>query len=179
MADRSASRERWIMALVFTGLMVTLILFHLVPRTVSAGRIPGPDFLVALTLAWVLRRPHYTPTLLIAALFLLADVFFMRPIGLHTALIVLAVEFLRTRGHATREQTFPAEWLMVAGFLLAIALAERILLGIFVVAQPAFGLVIFQVFATALIYPAVVLVSHLVFGITKMSASEAEAEARA
>ncbi|MEL7116204.1 MAG: rod shape-determining protein MreD, partial [Pseudomonadota bacterium] len=110
MAEPSPTRERWRFGATYAALVFGLMLIHLVPLSVGPGRIPGPDLLICITLAWVLRRPHYVPVLLVAALFLMADILFMRPLGLYAALVVLAVEFLRARAGQTREQTFPAEW---------------------------------------------------------------------
>ena len=42
----------------------------------------GPDLLIAFAFAWSLRRPEYVPSLLLALLFLLADLLLQRPPGL-------------------------------------------------------------------------------------------------
>ena len=178
MADQTMATQRWLFGTTFAVLFIVLMLIHLVPLSIAAGRVPGPDLLVALTMAWVLRRPDFVPTPVVAVLFLMADMLFMRPIGLWTALIVLAVEFLRVREHSTREQTFLAEWAMVSGVLLTITLVDRIVLTVLFVEQVSFGLVLFQFLATALSYPLVVLGSRWVFGINKLTSSQADARGR-
>ena len=178
MAEPTLSAQRWLYGLAYFGLCTLLMLVHLMPLSIVPGRIPGPDVMICLTLAWVLRRPHHLPILLIAAMFVMADVLFMRALGLWAAIVVLSVEYLRARAHQTREQTFVTEWLMIAVILLVMTLANRITLGLFVVQQPAWGLVVVQYMATVLVYPLVVFTLQLVFGITKMSASEAEAQGR-
>lgn len=175
---RSIATRRWIFCAGYAALLLALMLIHLVPLSVGPGRIPGPDLMLAITLAWMLRRPAFLPTPLIAVMFLLGDIFFMRPLGLHAALAVLASEFLRAREASTREQTFVAEWIMVSGLLIAIFLTERIVLSLFLVEQVALGLTLFQAIATLLVYPLIVFASRLLFGISKMSASEAEAGGR-
>lgn len=182
MADRSPQRsalaERWIFGATYAALMAALMFVHLVPLSVMPGRIPGPDLMVAVTLAWILRRPRLLPTPLVAAVFLLADLMFLRPIGLYAALVVLAIEFLRAREASIREQTFAAEWVMVATMVLALTLVNRLVLAIFLVDQPAFPLAAVQFAGTVLAYPVVVFVLRLVFGIGKLTASEADARGR-
>jgi rod shape-determining protein MreD len=178
MAERTLTTERWIFGTTYAALMVLLMLLHLVPLSTAPGRIPGPDFMLCITLAWMLRRPDFLPATLVAALFLLADLFFMRPIGLFAALVVLAAEFLRAREPATREQTFLAEWLMVSTVLLSLTMANRLILGVFWVEQVTFGLAVVKLLATVAAYPLVVLGSRLIFGIAKLSANEAEVRGR-
>lgn len=179
MAERTEAAERWIAAATYTGLMIALLLIHLVPLSVAPGRIPGPELMLCLTLTWVLRRPYQLPTPLVAAVFLMADVLFLRPLGLQAALVVIMVEFLRARTANTREQTFMAEWLMVGVLLLVLTLAERMILAIVVVPQPSLGLAAFEMFATVAAYPLVVLAAGFALGLTKMSASEADTRGRA
>lgn len=178
MAERTVTAERWLYGGAYAGLCLALILAHLLPLSIIPGRIPGPDLMICLTLAWVLRRPYCVPTFLVAVMFLFADMLLMRPLGLWAAIVVIAVEYLRARTHQTREQTFLTEWLMIAILLLVMTLANRIALAIFVVQQPSWGLVMAQSLATILVYPAVVFVSQWIFGVTKMSAAEAEAQGR-
>jgi len=132
--------------------------------------------MLCLTLAWVLRRPHYVPAPIVAGLFLMADMLFLRPLGLWAALVLVAVEYFRARAHNTREQTFLTEWFMVAAVLLIITLVNRLTLAVFFVEQPSLGLTLVQFLATLLAYPLVVFASSVFFGITKMSASEAEGQ---
>jgi hypothetical protein len=53
--------------------------------------------MLALTFAWVLRRPEFVPPLLIAAMILLGDLMFHRPPGLWAALVLVTAETLRVR----------------------------------------------------------------------------------
>ena len=178
MAERDFTTQRWMYGSFYGVLITLLILLHLVPLSVAPGRIPGPDLLSCLTFAWVLRRPHYVPTFLVAVMFLMADMLFMRPIGLWAALVVLAVEFLRIREANQREQTFLTEWAVVVGVLLAMTIVYRLILTVLFVQQVSLGLSLVQLIATAACYPLVVLVSHLVLGVTKMTPNQAEAQGR-
>jgi len=40
---------------------------RILPLSTEPGSVPGPDVVLCLTFAWVLRRPEYVPALLIAA----------------------------------------------------------------------------------------------------------------
>ena len=178
MAERSLAADRWVHGTLYVSICAALMLIHVVPLSIGPGRFPGPDLIVCITYAWLLRRPHLMPTPIIALVFLIADVVFMRPLGLYAALTILAVEFLRARDAATREQTFPAEWLMITMVILITTLANRAILAIFFVEQVAYGLILFQAFATIVTYPLIVFASRVLFGIGKLSASEAEAQGR-
>ena len=59
--------------------------------------MPGPDLLLALTLAWLLRQPAVVPIGSILLVFLLADFLFLQPPGLWTLLVIIVVRGLRRR----------------------------------------------------------------------------------
>jgi len=178
MAERTPTADRWVYGLAYVGLMSALTLLHIMPIEITRGALPAPDLLTSITFAWVLRRPQYVPTLLVALVFLVSDVLFMRPLGLWTALTVLAVEFLRRREANVRERTFPLEWAMVAGVLLAMTLANRLVLTVFLVNQAGLGLSILQMIITILAYPLVVLMSRFVLSVQKMTPGETDARGR-
>ena len=178
MAERTLTADRWIYGLAYFGVMAVIMLMYLLPTRIGPSGYPGPDLLLCITFAWVLRRPQYVPTPLVAAVFLIGDLLFMRPPGLWTALVVLAVEFLRAREATSRELPFPVEWAMVTGALVAITLADRVILSLFMVPQAGFGLTLLQLIATVLAYPLIVLASRFVFGVAKMTPGEIDARGR-
>lgn len=178
MADRNLTANRWGVGLAYFVLSGALMLFYINPIELVPDRFPAPDLLVGLTFAWVLRRPQYVPTLLVALVLLLGDLLFMRPPGLWAALVVLAVEFLRGREAGIREQPFPVEWALVSGALLAITLANRMILSLFLVDQAGLGLTLLHLVATILAYPLVVIASRLLFGLRKMTPGETDARGR-
>jgi len=171
----SLTANRWIYATAYFGVCAVIILARLLPIDLVPGRFPGPDLLICITFAWVLRRPHYVPTLLIAFIFLLTDMLFLRPPGLWTALVVLGVEFLRSREFTLREQSLMAEILTVAAAYVAMALSYRLALAIFLVPQPGIGITALQVLATLIAYPVIVGLSRLVFGVGRLNPVEADA----
>ena len=178
MADHNLTANRWVYGTAYFGVISVLALFSILPTHIGPDGYPGPDLLIGVTFAWVLRRPQYVPTLLVAFVFLLADMLFMRPPGLWTALVVLAVEFLRAREAGSREQPFLVEWAIVAGVLLAITLANRLVLAVFLVNQAGLGLTLLQFFVTVLSYPVIALLSRLLFGVARMTPGETDARGR-
>lgn len=173
MVDPITSRL-WLYRLLYLAIAILVIFFRILPLDLSAGRWPGPDLMAAVTFAWVLRRPEYVPVPLVFAVFFLTDMLFLRPPGLWTALVIMGLEFLRSREHLSRDLPFPLEWIMVSGILIAMTLANRLILLIFVVDQPNFGLTTIQWLATILFYPLVVLASRVIFGIRKKAPGEVD-----
>lgn len=166
--------RRMIYWLLFAALSALVFFAHLLPIEVGAARLPAPDLILCLAFAWVLRRPDYVPLLLVALVTLLGDWLLLRPPGLWTALVLIGLEFLRTRQQFTREMPFPVEWAMVASVLLAATLANRLVLALFQVPQGGLGLTLLQLGATALAYPLVVLVTHGLLGVRRVAPGELE-----
>ncbi len=174
MAD-SPSANRWVYGTAYFGVCAVIMLAQLLPIDLVPGRFPGPDLLLCITFAWVLRRPHYVPTPLIALVFIIADMLFLRPPGLWTLMVVLGVEFLRSREFTLRERSLMAEILTVAAVYVAMTLGYRLVLAIFVVPQAGIGLTALQVLSTLIAYPVIVALSRLAFGVRPMSPVEADA----
>ncbi|MCZ4353973.1 rod shape-determining protein MreD [Roseovarius aestuarii] len=147
--------------LIFAAVCLSIIFWRLLPLDTLPRGWAGPDLIVALTFAWVLRRPEYAPPLLIAALVLLADLMFQRPPGLWAALVLIGSEALKARAAGLRDMGFAPEWLSVAIALVAMTLAERTVLAILLVPQAPLGLSLMQMAMTVLVYPLVVAASAL------------------
>ena len=166
--------QRWTYWGLFLGLASLIIFVKLLPLQPGPGRIPGPDVLTLFALAWVVRRPDFVPVLLVAAVFLMADILFMRPPGLWTALVILGIEFLRARSLNMRGMSFFGEWLTVAVVITAMALANAVALTIFAVNQPGLGLALIRMIATILAYPLVVALAARAFGLKKITPGEVD-----
>lgn len=175
---RGPVTNRALFGLSYAGVSLGLILMHIVPTDIGPDGYPGPDLLVCITFAWVLRRPQYVPTLLIAGVFLLSDVLYMRPPGLWTALVVVAVETLRSREAVLREQPVAVEFGTVAAVIAVLHLADWLLLMLFGVPQARFGPMLLQLISTVVAYPMVVVLSRLVFKVQKMTPVEYDATRR-
>lgn len=135
----------------------------------------GPDLLIAFAFAWSLRRPEYVPSLLLALLFLLADLLLQRPPGLWAVLALLACENLKGRSRSLRDATFGAEWIAVAVLLTVILITNRIVLSVILVAPPQLRLSLLELGMTILVYPAVVFVTHSLMGVRRAAPGELDA----
>lgn len=167
------SARIWAYRALFVLVALAIVLLRLLPLDTVAGRGPGPDLMLCLAFAWLVRRPAYLPALLIAAVFLLADLLLQRPPGLHALMVLLGAEFLRGHVATIRDRLFGHEWLLVGGTILVAALAERLLL-LMLAAAPDLGAAAQRTALTIVAYPAVVLFSNLVFRVTKVSAGVAD-----
>ena len=174
MADRSV----WLHRLLFVGLALVLLFLRLLPIETPSAGWPGPDLLLCLIFAWTMRRPDYLPVLLVAAVVLLEDLILMRPPGLWTALVVLAAEFIRSRVALTRELNFGVEWLLVAGIMVTIFLANRLVFALAFLPQPGFGFALVGVLWSIVSYPAVVALSRFALDLRKPAMGEVDAYGR-
>lgn len=168
----------WRGRLGFLFLSALLIFGALLPLGGEAGRLAGPDILLCLILAWMMRRPDFLPLSLLAITLLFADILLMRPPGLMAALVVIAAEVIRARAVLMRELSFPMELAVVAGLMLAILLANKLILALTLVPQVSFGAALMQWLWSLIAYPGVVLVTSFVLGLRKPSLGEFDAYGR-
>ena len=164
----------WGYRALFLGLALLLLFLRLLPLGADAGRFPGPDLILCMIMAWVMRRPAYLPVWLIAAVVLAEDLILMRPPGLWTALVVMGSEFIRSRAALTRELNFVVEWLLVTGLMVAMLLAYRLVFALALLPQLPFGFAVVQVLWSALAYPLVVGASRLVLDLRKPATGETD-----
>ena len=161
------SAQIWIGRTIFVLLCFVIIFFQLLPLDTRPQFIPWPDFLLAVTLVWVARRPDYAPFVVIGALFFLTDLFYQRPPGLWAALVLVLTEFLRARAIRIRNMPIMFEWGTVALGVLAVTLAYRFILMISLTPQAPLGMTLIQMLMTIAAYPFVALVAHFVFRVTR------------
>ncbi len=173
MADTITFRL-WTGRAIYVALAISYIFVRLLPLDTTPSGLPGPDLLICITFAWVLRRPDHVPPLLIAAIFLLCDLIFMRPPGLWTLMILAATEFLRAREGLMRELPFLMEWVMVSAVLLAATLGQTILLAIFMVPDVTLGIALLHILVTLLAYPIVVATLWLALGLRRAAPGEVD-----
>lgn len=173
MAERNTVRL-WLMRGIFAAICGALIFWRLLPLDMLPARIAGPDIIVALSFAWVLRRPEYAPPVFIATILLMSDLLFQRPPGLWAALVLIACETLKQRASGLRDMGFLPEWLSVAGMALALWLAYRVVLAVFFVPQAPLSLTLMQLVATIAVYPIVVFVSTTLLGVRRVRPGDAE-----
>lgn len=174
----TASRSLWVYRCMYVGLAILLVFLRILPLSHQTGTLPGPDLLLALTFAWVVRRQDYVPIWLIAVVILSEDIITMRPPGLWCALVVMACEFVRMRAVMVRELNFAAEWALVSGLMLAMLILYRTVFAITFLPQVTFGFALVQVLWSIAAYPLVVLITRYVLALHKPSMGEVDAFGR-
>jgi rod shape-determining protein MreD len=155
-----------------------LTLARLLPLSVPGAGLPGPEILVALTLAWVLRRPAHVPALAVVAVFLAEDLLLMRPPGLWALAMLAGTEFLRRRQSVVREMNLLLEWAMVAATLVAMTIAYRLALILVMAPRPPLDLSVVKLVFTVLIYPVVVMLLQTVLRVRKPATGEVDERGR-
>lgn len=176
MIDHRFFKRLFFITVLVLGFFVETFV-RLLPLEHGARLFAPPELALLMAFAWTLRRPDYVPVLLVAFLFLLADMLFLRPPGLWPALSVIALEFLRARQAGGQEQAFLAEWAQVAVVIVAMILVEWLVLAVFMVERNSFGQGLLRAVSTAAFYPAVVLVSTWGFGVVRPRPGELDQEA--
>ena len=168
------NRPQWLMRSLYVLVCMLLLFIQLLPLDTVPKVWAAPELMLAVTFAWVLRRPEFAPATLIAAIFLLADLLLQRPPGLWAALVLIGGETLRARAPGLRDLTFPVEWLTVATTLVIMTLGYRVILGLTVVDQAPLGLSLIQLVMTMIAYPVVVLVTQTIFGVRKLAPGDVD-----
>jgi len=171
MAERVDSRT-WTMRAVYIALAFVLIVVQLVPLDMRPAGWAGPDLLLAVTLVWIARRPVVVTAPMVAGVFLMADLFFMRPPGLWAALVVILTEMIRRRNSEFRNLPFVAEWGTIAGGIIMMTLLNLIILTLLAVPRASLGLTLMEMMMTILVYPPIVLLAYFFFGIGRPAPGE-------
>lgn len=172
---RNSTQHIWSYRALFLALCASVICIKMMPLSLDNTGVPGPDLLLALTLAWLLRQPAVVPLGAILVVFLLADFLFQRPPGLWTLLVIITSEALRRRRLTMTEFPFLLEWSAFSGAIFVMIVVERMLLWVLFVDPPPLGLSLAHAIVTAAIYPLVVGISKFLFGLRKIGPAEVEA----
>lgn len=160
--------------IVFLILVSVIAIAQLLPLSRVAGALPGPDLLILVISAYAMRRPRMIPTWVYLLVLVATDVLLTRPLGLHAALSLLAVDMMRRRALQSPTMPFSREWLIVATAVTVIALLEVVILLVFLVPQASLGLALIQLIVTVLTYPVVVLLIAEPFGLRRPKATDTD-----
>ncbi len=176
MIERLALRGLWPRSvgafLAWFSVVLVSTYFRLLPLEVRLAGMPAPDFLLVFTYAWLVRRPQHLPVLALASVWLVEDLVLLRPPGLWALCVVLGAEFLRARHTLLREMELFAEWALVGAVLVALWLAERMVLLLFMVPTPPLEPSLTRLALTILVYPLAVGVLYFGFRIRKPATGE-------
>ncbi len=171
----AASARIWSKRAMFGVIAFGIVFLQLLPLNTVPKLWAMPDFLLVFTMVWVARRPDFVPVLGIAVVFLMADLLFQRPPGLMTATVVLASEAVRARAMGLRNASFGLEWFTVALAIAGITVGNRLVLALVMTPQAPLGLTLIQMVMTILVYPVIVALAHLVFGVSRPAPGEVNA----
>lgn len=174
MSDAPRARV-WVGRATYAGLCLLLMFLALLPLGMIPPAFAGPDLILAVTLAFVARRPDFVPVALLAAVFLLADLLLQRPPGLGAAVVLVVTEMLRSRAGGLRNMPFPLEWIAVALCVAAVTFGTRLILALTMTPQAPLGLSLIQMVMTILCYPLVVALARLLFGVSRPAPGEVDA----
>ena len=169
-----ASASRISHRLLFLAIAALILFLRLLPLTAEPSRWPGPDLILCLTFAWILRRTDYLPAYLIVIVFFVDDLLSLRPPGLWTLLALFATEFLRSREMLLRDLPFALEWAVVAAAVMVMTVANRLVLAVLMVPQGGFDLTILQVLSTLAAYPVVVFSNVWLLGLQRRTGGAAD-----
>jgi rod shape-determining protein MreD len=166
-------RGPWPGRALYLALSGGLVLAALLPLSGADPR-PGPDLLLALTLAFVLRRPAIVPPVLVVLVFLLADLAWQRPPGLGALAALLVTEALRSRAAGLATQGPGADWLAAALGIAAFVLGTRMAAAALLLPVPALGAQLAGLAWTIAAYPLVALFAWWPCRVRKPEPSDSE-----
>ncbi len=157
----------WLGRLVYVALSLIIIFGQLLPLDTRPTIWASPDWLLAVALVWVSRRPEYAPVYIIAAIFLLSDMLFQRPPGLWTALVVILTEMIRARAANIRDMPIALEWGWITTGIVAITVLNRVVQTVVMTPQAPLALTLIQMVMTIIFIPLVVAAAHFLFGVSR------------
>ncbi|MEM7472526.1 MAG: hypothetical protein AAF340_14340 [Pseudomonadota bacterium] len=164
--------RRYLYRALFLAVCAMLIFLKLLPLTTEPRSIPGPDLLFCVTAVWIMRRPRWAPVGMIVLVHLLADILFLRPIGLWPALSLLGYEFMRRKAEGSTEISPVVEIGIAAIAFTAIVTANALFLGLVGVQHPGVIAAILHVFVTIIAYPVVMAFCVFVLRVRRRRPSE-------
>ena len=162
----------WTRRLTFLAVFLVFVTLNLLPLNIAPSDVPPPDLFLCFVGAWVIRRPSFLPTYLIAATSLLQELLLFHPPGLWTALVIAASEFLRANMHRARSLPFTFEWGLFALSYSLIAALYTLFLTLAFVPAPDIRTLALTVLLTCAAYPFVVAATNIVFRVRKGKPTE-------
>ena len=157
----------WLRIVSVGATVLILLLAGLMPLRLTPDPYPLPDLVFCVFAAVTVRNPRLAPRLLVAGLVLAGDFVLFRPIGLWTAIMLLAMEFLRHRVGSIQEFPFLYEWMITGTAFASALLTNYVILAIFLLPRPDSVASVLLVLTTLLAYPFVVIFVNLVLRIRK------------
>lgn len=170
--------RRILYALGFVLLSSVILFARMLPIATGPGGFPPPDLILCFAFAWMVRRPDYLPVLLVVAVLIVADMLTLSAPFLAPFLALIALEALRSRRVQLADQGFVVEWMLVGAIFMLMMIAERVILGLFLVPQPAFGLSVLETLMSIAFYPVAVIITTFGLRIEWLKPGAIDPEAR-
>ena len=114
-------------------------------------------------------RRHGT---LVVGVFFLADLLYLRPPGLWTAIVLIATEFMRRRSVGPTEFPFLVEFAVFSGVFTAMVTGNALVQLVFGLTPPDLYVLVLHVLVTMVAYPFVIGFSHFILGIRRARPSD-------
>lgn len=154
----------------FAATALAAILIEVAPLGLSAGASSAPDLVAAAVFFWALRRPEATPILLVFLVAICRDLLTGGPVGAGALALVLGAEMLRARNGA--QLAAHLELALFAVFALTTGLASWFMVWISAGGAPALSEILSRAAVSAICYPLIYFVFHMVFRIRSRELAE-------
>ena len=161
--------------ILFALIIFVLIFIKVLPLNTVPKGWTAPDLSLCVTLVWCLRRPTEAPIILLAALFLLQDIIFQRPIGLFAAVATVMCEWAKHQALRADEFPFFVEWVTAAIAIIAIFILVQSIASLSLIAKPSIWVYVTEFIFTILVYPLVTLLCRYGLGLRTHQVTEFEA----
>jgi len=139
--------------LTYLAIVALVVLLQTLPLQSLPYPFAPADMPLAITLAWIMRRPDIMSPILITLAFLFADAILQRPPGLWTLIVLCAAIFLRMRTRGRKEVLFLYEWFIISLVIGVSFLTQYLALMFTFLPVPDVQPYIVQVLLSILIYP--------------------------
>ena len=139
--------------LTYLAIVALVVLLQTLPLQSLSYPFAPADVPLAITLAWIMRRPDVMSPILITLAFLFADAILQRPPGLWTLIVLCASIFLRMRTRGRKEVQFLYEWFIISLVIAVSFLVQYFALMFTFLPVPDLQPYLVQVLLGILIYP--------------------------
>ncbi len=139
--------------LTYLAIVALVVLLQILPLQSLPYPFAPADVPLAITFAWIMRRPDVMSPILITLAFLFADAILQRPPGLWTLIVLCASIFLRMRTRGRKEMLFLYEWFIVSWVIGVSFLVHYFALMFSFLPVPDVQQYVVQVTLSILIYP--------------------------
>ena len=139
--------------LTYLAIVALVVLLQTLPLQSLPYPFAPADVPLAITFAWIMRRPDVMSPILITLAFLFADAILQRPPGLWTLIVLCASIFLRMRTRGRKEMLFLYEWFSVSWVIGVSFLVHYFALMFSFLPVPDVQQYVVQVTLSILIYP--------------------------